>query len=102
VFVYGFTGQAYRSDDSGQTWTSVAMGASANITSAITLSNGWIVAGDENGNLYVSRDIAKSFVRAGVSASMAVFDLAQANDGAIVVVGNAGVQRISLDALGTN
>jgi len=102
VFVYGVAGQAYRSDDGGQTWTSISLGASSNITSAVALSNGSLVAADEYGNFYISRDHAKSFVQARISASMAVFDMVQASDGALVAVGNAGVQRISLDALGAD
>jgi photosystem II stability/assembly factor-like uncharacterized protein len=94
VLVYGVAGQAYISNDDGQTWTSVALGATANLTSACKTSDGSIVIADEYGNLYVSRNQGKTFTQSRVSVSMAVFDLIQAADGTLVAVGNAGVQRV--------
>ncbi len=94
VLMFGVAGEAYSSHDEGKTWTSVTTGTGQNLTAARTLRSGAIVLASEDGNLYISRDHAKSFTRAPQPMPMALYDLEQAPDGAVIAAGSAGVMTV--------
>jgi photosystem II stability/assembly factor-like uncharacterized protein len=94
VLMFGVAGEAYSSHDDGKTWQQVTIGTGQNLTAARTLRSGTIVLTSEDGNLYVSRDHAKSFARAPQPMPMALYDLEQAPNGAVIAAGSAGVMTV--------
>jgi photosystem II stability/assembly factor-like uncharacterized protein len=94
VMVVGVAGAAYRSDDQGMTWRQLQMDAGANLVAARTLASGAIVVASEDGALYMSSDHAETFRPMPMVEPMAIFDLTQAANGDIVLVGNLGVASI--------
>jgi photosystem II stability/assembly factor-like uncharacterized protein len=91
VFVCGVAGQAFRSADGGNTWQAVDLRTGSNITAAAVLASGALVLGNEAGGIYVSEDHAKTFTMLPEPEPMEIFGLAQAQNGDVVAVGNAGV-----------
>jgi photosystem II stability/assembly factor-like uncharacterized protein len=94
VLVFGIAGQAYRSTDGGKTWQSIAFATPANLIAGKVLKSGALVVVGGDGSVYRSDDHGQSFKLAAVEP-MALYDLVQADDGALVLVGNYGVERIA-------
>jgi photosystem II stability/assembly factor-like uncharacterized protein len=92
--VFGVGGQAYRTDDVGKTWTPVSVGATVNLLAAKTMASGAIVAVAEDGTLYISRNHAHTFTQMPETQSMGLYDLAQAENGDVILVGSSGVARL--------
>jgi photosystem II stability/assembly factor-like uncharacterized protein len=91
---FGVAGLAYRSEDGGRRWVAVPVGAQSDLTSGRVLANGAIMLGCEDGSLYVSQNHGDSFHVLGQAEPMAVFDLAQAQDGDVILVGSGGVLTV--------
>jgi len=88
---FGVAGLAYRSEDGGQSWSSVPVGAQSDLTAGRVLRSGAIMLACEDGSLYVSQNHGNSFQVLRHAEPMAVFDLAQAPDGDVILVGSGGV-----------
>lgn len=99
MLVFGVAGLAELSSNAGKTWRSVNLGAQSNLTCGRVLKSGVILLGAEDGSLYVSRDHGSHFQPLTQSEPMAIFDLAQAADGNIVLVGSGGVMILPLAAV---
>lgn len=98
VLVAGVAGQAFLSEDHGTTWQTVGLGTDSNLTSGIVLKSGAILLASEAGNLYISWNHGKSFTLMPEVEPMSLYDLVQASDGDIVVVGDAGVAILKANA----
>ena len=97
LIVYGLRGHIFRSDDQAATWEPLNSEIKVLITSGLNLKTGLLVLGGQGGNFFVSHDAGHSFESwkpAGFSASVA--GMVEANDGAIVTVGEAGAVRLKL------
>jgi photosystem II stability/assembly factor-like uncharacterized protein len=99
MLTFGVAGLADRSADGGQTWASLSLGAQSNLTCGRVLKSGAILIGGEDGSLYLSTDHGKTFHALPQSEPMAIFDLAQAPDGDILVAGSGGVLTLPGAAL---
>jgi photosystem II stability/assembly factor-like uncharacterized protein len=96
VLVYGVAGQAYYSQDHGNSWSASAINDNADLTSAGIVGNRVMVA-SEDGALFASTDQGSSFaLLPGFSASMQINDFLETADGALLLVGNAGPQIVSI------
>jgi photosystem II stability/assembly factor-like uncharacterized protein len=92
LLVYGVAGQAFTTKDAGHSWQNIpGFDTNANLIAATTLADGAIVLGGENGILYASHDHGQSFKPLPETEPMAIYDIVQAANGDLVVVGNAGV-----------
>jgi photosystem II stability/assembly factor-like uncharacterized protein len=100
VFVAGVAGAAYRSADNGASWTSVNLGSNANLTAGIVLKSGALLLGSESGILYISRDHGQSFMALSEAQPQAIYGLAQAPDGNVIIVGNGGVDIAAASQFG--
>jgi photosystem II stability/assembly factor-like uncharacterized protein len=96
---FGVAGLADRSADGGQTWASLTLGAQSNLTCGRVLKSGAILIGGEDGSLYLSTDHGRNFHALAQSEPMAIFDLAQAPDGDILMAGSGGVLTLPSAAL---
>jgi photosystem II stability/assembly factor-like uncharacterized protein len=94
VLMFGVAGDAYTSHDAGKTWRAVSMGTAQNLTAARTLSSGAILVAAEDGNLYISRDHAAKFTPLPQPMPMALFDLVQAPNGAVIAGGSGGIMTV--------
>ncbi len=99
MLVFGVAGGCYRSVDLGRSWTSIDAGTTINLIAGAVLASGAIVLAGEDGSLYLSTDHGASFQRAPANQPMAIYDLAQANNGDVIAVGNLGVLRIPIKNL---
>jgi photosystem II stability/assembly factor-like uncharacterized protein len=102
ALMFGVAGEAYTSHDGGKTWQSVAMGTTQNLTAARRLSSGALLVTAEDGNLYISTDHAATFNPLPQSMPMALYDLVQAPNGAVIVAGSAGVMTLPAAELSQN
>lgn len=97
ILSYGLRGHILRSDDHGSTWTPLNSELKVLIMGGTKFKNGTILLGGQGGNFFVSRDAGRSFVHwkpADFGTSIA--DLVEANDGAVITVGEAGASRLKL------
>ena len=95
--VFGLQGTILRSPDRGLHWTAITTGASVGIDCGIVLKNGDLLLGDIAGQLLDSHDNGQSYTVSNVDEP--VVGLAQASDGAVILVGPNGPRRITLDKL---
>lgn len=97
VIVYGLRGHILASDDHGGTWTPLNSEVKVLIMGGCRLRGGVVLLGGQGGNFFISRDAGRSFAHwkpAGIDTSIA--DLVESNDGAVIVVGEAGASRLKL------
>lgn len=95
--VFGLQGTILRSNDRGAHWIMVAAGAPVGIDCGIVEKNGDVLLGNIAGQLLVSHNNGQSFTVSTVNTP--IVGLAQAIDGAIVIVGPNGVKRVPADKL---
>jgi photosystem II stability/assembly factor-like uncharacterized protein len=95
VYVCGVAGVSFRSADSGKSWQPIILGTQANLTSGVALRSGALVVGSEAGEIYVSYDHARTFSHL-LSLPYAIYGLAQAPNGDLVTIGDAGVVVIPM------
>jgi photosystem II stability/assembly factor-like uncharacterized protein len=93
--VFGLQGTILRSPDQGAHWTTVSAGAPVGIDSGIVLKTGGVLLGNIAGQLLYSRDNGQSYTVS--TANEPVIGLTQAADGAVILVGPNGPERISAD-----
>lgn len=97
IITYGLRGHILRSEDHGASWVPLNNDVKVLIMGGIRLRNGVTVLGGQGGNFFISRDAGHSFSHwkpAGFGTSIA--DLAEAGDGTLVTVGEAGAVRLKL------
>jgi photosystem II stability/assembly factor-like uncharacterized protein len=92
---YGLRGSAYWSGDQGRSWTAVETGLQQALTAGIVLADGSLALLSQGGDVLLSRDQGRSFVRQPESQPLPVAALTQAADGALVVAGLRGVRRLA-------
>ncbi|AOS46018.1 Ycf48-like protein precursor [Lacunisphaera limnophila] len=97
LLVYGLRGRVFASDDAGATWSPRETKVPVLLMAGVSLKAGPIVLAGLGGNFNISRDAGATFTpwqpltyTGGVSA------LLEATDGALVVVGEKGVARLTL------
>jgi photosystem II stability/assembly factor-like uncharacterized protein len=97
LVVYGLRGHIFHSDDRGVTWEPQNSEIKVLITCGIRLKTGTILLGGQGGNFFVSRDAGHAFESwkmAGFSSSVAA--MVEADDGAVITVGEAGATRVKV------
>lgn len=97
IVTYGLRGHILRSDDHGGSWEPLNSEVKVLIMAGHRLRNGTIVLGGQGGNFFVSRDGGHHFTHwkpAGFGTGVAA--IAEATDGALVTVGEAGAVRLTL------
>lgn len=97
IIVHGLRGHILRSLDGGVTWEPKNSDTRVLISCGLRLKNGRIVLAGQGGNFFISHDDGASFAawKPG-NFNTSVSAMIEANDGAIVTVGEAGAARIKL------
>jgi photosystem II stability/assembly factor-like uncharacterized protein len=97
ILAYGLRGHILRSDDHGAGWEPLNSDVRVLIMGGVRLRNGVIVLGGQGGNFFLSRDAGLSFTHwKPADFGTSVADLAEAADGALITVGEAGAVRLEL------
>jgi photosystem II stability/assembly factor-like uncharacterized protein len=97
IVTYGLRGHILRSDDHGRSWEPLHSEVKVLIMAGRRLANGTVVLGGQGGNFFISRDGGHHFTHwkpAGFGTGVAA--LAEAADGTLVTVGEAGAVRLTL------
>jgi len=94
LVAYGLRGNAWWSGDQGRSWRQVETGLQQSLTAGIVLDDGSLALLSQGGDILLSRDAGRTFARAPGSQPLPAAALAQAADGALVVAGLRGVQRL--------
>ncbi len=102
ILVFGVAGNAFRSEDAGQTWKTVDFNTGDNLTSGAVLRSGAILVTSESGRVFVSDDHSRSFKALPDVLPMSLYDIIQAPDGDVVLVGSGGVQLIPQISISSN
>ena len=96
LLVFGLRGNLFRSDDAGESWADLPTGTVAMLTAGVRLDAATLAIVGLAGAVLVSRDDGRSFTleqradRKGLAAAVA------AGDDALLVVGEAGIERVAL------
>jgi photosystem II stability/assembly factor-like uncharacterized protein len=94
LVAYGLRGNAWWSGDQGRSWRQVDTGLQQALTAGIVLADGSLALLSQGGDVLQSRDGGRTFVRQPNPQPLPAAALAQAPDGALVVAGLRGVQRL--------
>lgn len=100
LLAFGLRGHLYRSDDAGRSWQPLKSGTQALLAGATRLADGAIVIVGLEGVVLVSGDGGHRF-RVHQEADRSGFDAAAPVPGGVVVCGEAGVRRLTLEELAT-
>lgn len=95
--VHGLRGHIFTTTDQGDTWAPNNSDIKALIMGGTRLRSGTIVLGGQGGNFFISRDQGTTFTHWKPPAyGGSIAALTEANDGALIVVGEAGATRLTL------
>lgn len=99
LLAYGLRGNVWLSSDAGSSWQHLDLGQPITFVSGKQLRSGALVLADESGRLLRSTDGGKHFDVLATESSSSVTSIAEASDGALIVSGARGVQRLEPEAL---
>ncbi len=95
--LHGLRGHIFTTTDQGRTWAPHPSEIKALIMGGTRLRSGAIILGGQGGNFFISRDEGASFTHWKPSDfSSSVAALAEADDGTLLAVGEAGAVRLAL------
>jgi photosystem II stability/assembly factor-like uncharacterized protein len=95
IIVYGVAGNCFRSTDGCNSWVAINLGTQSNLTAGRVLSSGAILLASEDGGLFASKDEGETFDAVNVVRRVPIFDIEQAPDDVLVLVGSTGVSTVS-------
>ena len=99
LLVHGLRGHVFRSTNGGAGWLPVAAPVPTLLMQGLRLRNGLVVLAGQSGNFLVSRDQGQNFELWRPGGSEGVAALHETADGALLVVGEKGVRRLSAPPL---
>lgn len=101
VLVFGVAGASFRSTDRCKTWVPITLPTQDDLTAGSVLHSGEIMFASETGTIFVSEDNGASFKVVSGVAPVPIFDVVEAPNNELVVVGSTGVSSISPALLNT-
>lgn len=99
ILAFGLKGNAWISDENQKQWRKTDLGAPTTVTAGIHMSDGSVMLGDESGRVLRSTDGGQTFQYVGTPAGAGLTAMLQAADGALIVSGTRGNQRIESNRL---
>jgi photosystem II stability/assembly factor-like uncharacterized protein len=97
LVIFGLRGNAFWSGDLGHSWKKVDAGQ-VTISDGIQLSDGSLLLVNQAGDLLISHDNGRHFRMLPGKEHLPVAEVAQANDGSLILVGLRGIKRIAPQA----
>lgn len=99
VLLFGLRGHLFRSEDAGANWQPVDSATQAMLTDGIRLGDGTIVLAGLAGVLLTSTDGGQSFALHQQPDRKGYTKVLAGTDDALILIGEAGLKKIRLDAL---
>ncbi len=99
VYLYGLRGNLFYSDDAGVSWRSIATRTRSSLSNGIRIDAGGALFTGMGGTLLIAEDAGRSVSPFQRSDRLGVAGALDAGDGALVVYGEFGVERISTNEL---
>ena len=99
LLLYGLRGVIYRTEDRADSWILIENEVKALISSGLMLRSGVIVLAGQGGNLFVSRDLGKTFDLWKQPTLIGTTELAETPLGYLLAVGVNGVHRLEPPSL---
>lgn len=96
LLAFGLRGHLFRSEDAGIKWTSIDSGTQATLNDGIRLRDGRIALAGLAGTLLISSDDGHSFELFAQTDRAGIARILQADDGALILIGEHGVKRLNL------
>lgn len=94
LLAYGLRGNAWRSADRGESWDKVELGTQISLQAGLERRDGELVLLSQTGDLFVSRDDARTFTRTAPPAgALPAAGLGVAPDGAWILASLRGTRR---------
>ena len=94
LLLYGLRGNIFLSENRAESWRKVENEVKVLISTGIRLRNGTIVLAGQGGNLFVSRDLGKTFDLWKQPALIGTSEIIETPGGYLVAVGVNGVHRL--------
>ncbi len=94
LLLYGLRGVIYRTEDRAESWSLIENDVKALISSGLKLRSGIIVLAGQGGNLFVSRDLGKTFQLWQQPALIGTAELLETPQGRLLAVGINGIHRL--------
>ncbi|MEF9673570.1 hypothetical protein QNM99_20610 [Pseudomonas sp. PCH446] len=91
MIAYGLRGNAWWSDNRGNSWRRLDTGVESTLASAIELRDGSLLLASQSGELLLSHDQGRSFDKRQSRDGATVAAVQQAADGSLASVGLTGV-----------
>jgi photosystem II stability/assembly factor-like uncharacterized protein len=101
VIVFGVAGSCYRSTSGGNSWVTINLPTSDNLTAGRLLDSGDILIASETGVIFRSKDNGETFAPLSGMPMVTIFDLEQAPNGDLILVGASGAISIPAALLST-
>jgi photosystem II stability/assembly factor-like uncharacterized protein len=93
LLLFGLRGHLFRSEDAGTSWLQITTGTEALLSGGLIMEDGTVVVVGLDGTILSSRDDGRHFDLEQLSNRIAISTAVRASDKAILLVGEAGVQR---------
>jgi len=98
LLAYGLRGNAWRSVDRGESWDKVDLATQSSLQGGLERRDGELVLLGQTGELFVSRDDARTFTRTPSPAgALPTAALGVAPDGAWILASLRGTRRAAAD-----
>lgn len=94
LLAYGLRGNAYVSDDGGDSWESCQTGSQVSFSAAAELDDGRIVLANQAGLLFASLDQGRTFHPLKGLPGLPIASLAQAESGELILGSLRGLSRV--------
>jgi photosystem II stability/assembly factor-like uncharacterized protein len=101
IIVFGVAGSCYRSTTGGNSWVTINLPTSDNLTAGRLLDSGDILIASESGVIFRSKDNGETFAPLSGMPMVTIFDLEQAPNGDLILVGASGAISIPAALLST-
>lgn len=98
VLVYGLRGNAFRSTDSGATWTKIDTNLPATIVGGTALTPGTVVLADQGGRITLSNDGGVTFELIPLQRNLPLTSITDAGAGRLAVTGPFGAMVVGPDS----
>jgi photosystem II stability/assembly factor-like uncharacterized protein len=96
ILAYGVAGQIVLSTDQGKTWNPSAFSGTSNVNSVVSLAGGLLIAGDNGGGLWMSKDHGKSFTLMTRNPIMGINALLPTGGLSFLIISGIGVFPVDL------
>jgi photosystem II stability/assembly factor-like uncharacterized protein len=92
VLVFGLRGNAWRTIDSGASWTKVETGVAAGLGGGIVRADGSVVLVSQAGHVLLSTDEGATFSRVAPATAAPAFAVTEVRSGTVAVAGIGGMR----------